>query len=129
MTIYTDGAARGNPGPAGVGVYIPPHGRFKKFIGQTTNNVAEYSAVLFALEKAKQLRAQEVRILMDSQLVAEQLSRHFRIKDKALASLFVKIWNASIGFKKISYQYIPREQNKIADALANQAIDNFLKNQ
>lgn len=124
--IHTDGGARGNPGPAGIGVVIEFGGQkktFKKFIGRATNNQAEYYAVMVALEKAKELKLDAIDIFLDSELVASQLSQKFRVKDKDLGQLFVKIWNLSLTFKKIKYHHIYREDNKEADKLVNQAID------
>ncbi len=133
LIIYTDGGARGNPGPAGIGcvIYDPSAGsgqvkkvaEVSKFIGKTTNNQAEYKAVIAALEKAKELGAKEVEIYSDSELVTQQLNQKYKIKNKNLAPLFVRIWNLSIGFKKISYKHISRELNKEADRLVNLAID------
>lgn len=128
LKVFTDGASRGNPGLAGAGVYFPAHGGYHRFLGEATNNVAEYSAVILALEKAKEFGAKEVEMYMDSKLVAEQLSGRYKVKNKNLARFFLKIWNLSHDFRKISYQHIPREENARADAMANEAIDNYLKN-
>ncbi len=128
--IYTDGGARGNPGPAGIGVIIKFDNQvkeFKKFIGIATNNQAEYQAVIFGLTKAKELGINEVDVFMDSELVTNQLNQKFKIKDKDLASLFVKVWNLSLGFKRIKYHHIFREDNKRADYLVNLAIDKGAK--
>ena len=126
--IYTDGGARGNPGPAGIGYVIYDQDRKiiyegKKFIGEATNNQAEYLAVLEAIQTAKNLGAGELIFYMDSELVMSQLTQKFKIKNAELRKLFVQIWNLSQGFKKVSYHYIPREQNSFADSLVNQAID------
>lgn len=130
LQIYTDGGARGNPGPAGIGVVVWEGndliGRYKKFIGEATNNQAEYEAVLFALQKVKGLEPDKVDIYMDSELAVNQLSRRYKIKNQELGSLFVKIWNLMIEFKKVEFHYIPREENKEADKLVNQAIDEEL---
>lgn len=128
IIIYTDGGARGNPGPAGVGVVITDEqgkkiGEYSKYIGIATNNQAEYQGVVLALQKAKTLKAKKIDCYLDSQLVAEQLSRKFKIKDKNLGSLFVKIWNLSLDFEKINFYHIPRERNKEADRLVNKAIN------
>ncbi len=127
LTIYTDGAARGNPGPAGIGIVIIKDGkvikRYGKYIGKATNNQAEYQAVIFGLEKAKALKAKKVDFYLDSELVTEQLNRKYKIKDKDLASLFIKVWNLSLDFKEINFYRVSREKNKEADKLANQAID------
>lgn len=125
-TIYTDGGARGNPGPAGIGVvlkYDNKHLTFKKYIGEATNNQAEYQAVIFGLQKAKELGAQEVDVFLDSELVQQQLSQKYKIKNPDLGPLFVKVWNLAIGFKKVKYVHIRRSDNKLADKLVNEAID------
>ncbi|MDD4333434.1 MAG: ribonuclease HI family protein [Patescibacteria group bacterium] len=128
LIIYTDGGARGNPGPGGIGAVAYNTERnvvfeISRFIGHSTNNQAEYKAVIAALHKAQEIGAEELEFFLDSELVVKQLNREYRVKDKDLAPLFVQIYNASIGFKKVSYKHIPREMNKIADRLANEAMD------
>lgn len=134
IIIYTDGGSRGNPGPAGVGVVISLGKgdilkRYSKDIGERTNNEAEYEAVIFALSKVKQLFGKEkskeieIEINMDSQLVARQLNGEYRINEEKLFPLFIKIWNLKMDFGKISFLEIPREKNKEADRLANEAMD------
>jgi ribonuclease HI len=132
LIIYTDGGARGNPGPAGAGVAIYDEhknllSKHFKFLGDMTNNQAEYEAVVYAICEAKKIGAQEIDFYLDSELLVGQLSREFKIKNMELAKYFIKIWNAGQAFKKISYYHIPREENKVADKLVNQAIDGFLK--
>ncbi|MFN3301432.1 MAG: ribonuclease HI family protein [Patescibacteria group bacterium] len=129
--IYTDGGARGNPGPAAIGIIIYDENRnlikkYSKFIGETTNNQAEYEAVIQALKEAKQLMAEEIDCYLDSKLLVGQLNRKFKIKDQELSKAFIKIWNLSQSFKKINFFYIPREKNKEADALVNLAIDKMV---
>ena len=129
-TIHTDGGARGNPGPAGIGVVLEFDGQthnFKKYIGETTNNQAEYKAVILGLEKAKELGADEVDVFLDSELVQQQLSQKYKVKNQGLAPLFVQAWNLSIGFKKIKYVHVRREDNKEADALVNKVLDEAIK--
>jgi len=128
LIIYTDGGARGNPGPAGLGVVIYNEKKEKiaeisEYLGVATNNQAEYKAVIAALQKAAHLGAAELEFYLDSELVVKQLNREYRVKDKDLAPLFLQIHNLSIKFRKISYTHIYRERNKEADALANQAMD------
>lgn len=128
LIIYTDGGARGNPGPAGIGAVLYNEQReivseISVYLGRATNNQAEYRAVIAALEKAKQLGADELDLFLDSELVVRQLNREYKVKNKELAPLFLNIHNLSLGFKKISYTHVPREQNSLADALANQAMD------
>jgi len=127
INIYTDGSSRGNPGPASLGVVIKDKkekvlGAWKKLIGIATNNQAEYQALIFGLEKAKKIKAEEINCFSDSKLVVEQINRRFKIKDKKLAILFIKAWNLSQSFKKINFYYLPREDNKEADYLANSAF-------
>lgn len=127
LQIFTDGGARGNPGPAGVGVVIWSGnelvGRHNAYIGEATNNQAEYKAVILALEEVKKIGAEELEFFLDSELVVKQLNREYKVKDKDLAPLFVQVWNLSLGFKKATFQHVPREKNKEADKLVNEAID------
>ncbi|MFA6428127.1 MAG: ribonuclease HI family protein [Candidatus Buchananbacteria bacterium] len=125
-SMYTDGGARGNPGPAGIGVVIELGGtifRYKEFIGVGTNNQAEYQAVLLGLTKAQELGVKELECFLDSELVVEQLNLNYKVKDKNLGVLFVKAWNLIHGFKKVTFKHIPREKNKEADRLVNEALD------
>lgn len=124
--LHTDGGARGNPGPAGIGAVLEFGGRkheFKKYIGETTNNQAEYQALVLGLEKAKNFGVEEIDCLLDSELVVKQLNREYKVKDKDLAVQFVKVWNLAQGFKKIIFKHVFREDNKEADRLVNEAID------
>lgn len=128
LIIYTDGGARGNPGPAGLGVIIYNEkqevvAELSEYLGVSTNNQAEYQAVIAALKKAQELGAKEVDFFLDSELVVRQLNREYKVKNQELAPLFLAIHNLSINFKKIIYTHIPREKNARADALANQAMD------
>lgn len=124
--IHTDGGARGNPGPAGIGValdYDKKHLTFKEYIGAATNNQAEYQAVILGLIKAKELGAQEVDVFLDSELVQQQLSGFYKVKNHDLGNLFVKVWNLQQSFKKVKFVHIRRSDNKEADKLVNEAID------
>ena len=124
--IYTDGGARGNPGPSGIGVVINMGGEkkyFKEFIGRATNNQAEYRAVILALEKAKVLGVETIDFFMDSELICNQLKRIYKVKDQELGVLFVKVWNLMQGFKKVTFRHVMRGDNKEADRLVNEAID------
>lgn len=129
IILKTDGGARGNPGPAAIGVVLEDEQKkvikeFGRYIGETTNNQAEYQALLAGLTEAYKLGAEEINCYLDSELVVKQLKREYKVKDKELAPLFIKVWNLSQNFKKISYHHIPREQNKHADMLVNKALDN-----
>ncbi|MBU3918954.1 ribonuclease HI family protein [Patescibacteria group bacterium] len=131
--IYTDGASKGNPGPASIGVAIYNSAgvllkEYSELIGETTNNVAEYQAVIFALKKLKALygkkNAKESIILInsDSKLLVKQLNGEFRLKDEKIQKLFIEIWNEKMDFKQVLFKQIPREKNQLADSLANQAF-------
>lgn len=129
-TLYTDGGARGNPGPAGIGAVLIIGNkvqRHKRYLGKTTNNQAEYQALIMGLEQAKIAGADEVECFLDSELVVKQLNREYKVKDKDLAPLFVKVWNLANDFKKADFKHIFREQNKEADLLVNEIIDEHLK--
>jgi len=131
LILYTDGGARGNPGPAGIGVVIFDKagnvaGKISEYIGEATNNQAEYKALIAGLAKAKELGGQEIEVFLDSELVVKQLNRKYRVKDKRLALLFVKAYNSSLGFKKIIFKHILREKNDLADKLVNLALDKRL---
>ena len=128
LIIYTDGGARGNPGPSGIGAVLYDENKqvvaeVSEFLGKATNNQAEYQAIIFALEKAKTLGAETIAIFADSELVVKQLRGEYKVKNKDLAPLFLKIYNLSLAFKKITYTHIRRELNSAADALANKAMD------
>ena len=128
ITIYSDGGARGNPGPAGIGAVLLSSDdnvlvEISEYIGETTNNQAEYRALLAALKKAKDLGAVEIEAYLDSELVVKQLNKEYKVKNKDLAPLFVQIYNISLGFKKISFSHVRREMNKHADRLANESMD------
>jgi ribonuclease HI len=126
--IYTDGGARGNPGPAGIGAVIYDADKnilaeISEYIGEATNNQAEYRALIAAIKKASILGVSEIDFFLDSELVVKQLNREYRVKNKDLAPLFVQVYNESLNFKKVTYTHIRREMNAEADKLANLAMD------
>lgn len=127
LTIFTDGGARGNPGPAGIGVVIKSDGKtikeYGRYIGETTNNQAEYQALVSALQSAKELGGTEIELFMDSELIVKQLKGEYRVRDADLAPLFLKVHNLRAGFKKFFVAHIRREKNKEADKMVNEAID------
>jgi len=128
VVVYVDGAARGNPGPAGAGAaLLDANGRIvgevSVYLGKCTNNVAEYRAVELALEKAQQIGARAVRIRTDSTLIAKQLSGDFRVKNGNLVPLYQRVKELAAGFDHFVVEEIPREGNRRADVLANNAID------
>ena len=128
LIIYTDGGARGNPGPSGIGGVIYDAGRKKiaeisEPIGHATNNQAEYKAVIAAMKKAKELGGEELEFYLDSELIVKQLKREYKVKNGDLAPLFLQVYNLEMDFKKVNFHHVPREKNKEADALANKAMD------
>ncbi|MCJ7826044.1 ribonuclease HI family protein [Patescibacteria group bacterium] len=135
LIVFTDGGARGNPGPAGIGVIVKTESgktiqKISQKIGETTNNVAEYTAVIKALEWMRanatilQLNNFTINFFLDSTLVVNQLNGLFKVKDAKLRELLLKvrILEQEVG-GKIYYSSIPREKNMEADALVNQALD------
>ncbi len=128
LIIYSDGGARGNPGPAATGIVIKNEqgenlDSFGEYLGEQTNNYAEYMALISGLKKAEELKADEVECLVDSKLVCEQLKGNWKIKEPTLQKLFVVAYNLSAQFKKVTYRHIPREKNKEADAEVNKVLD------
>jgi ribonuclease HI len=128
LVLHVDGGARGNPGPAAVGVVISgPDGELveelAETIGVATNNVAEYRAVLLGLERATALGAGEVQIVNDSELVAKQLSGAYKVKHPAMKPLYEQAMSALGAFERWQIRSVPRAQNAQADALVNRALD------
>ncbi|HNV96798.1 MAG TPA: ribonuclease HI family protein [bacterium] len=125
--LYTDGGSRGNPGPSAIGGVIYDGNKiikqFNECIGITTNNQAEYRALIKGLEIAKDLEIKELECFLDSELVVKQVNREFKVKDKDLAVLFVRVWNMKQEFQKITFTHVIREQNFYADKLVNQALN------
>jgi ribonuclease HI len=128
IVAYTDGACRGNPGPAAAAAVLLVDDQVvaerSKYLGKSTNNRAEYEAVILALTAAAELNAVAVTICTDSQLIARQLTGRYRIKNEDLIPLRDKIKELAAGFRKFSIIEIPREKNKPADGLANRCLDN-----
>ena len=128
VKIYTDGGARGNPGPAAIGIIIKNEAgeiikKHAECIGEATNNIAEYKAIIKGLELAKHFEPEEIHCYLDSELVVKQLKQEYRVKDAKLQPLFIKVWNLKMGFKKISFTHIRREMNAEADSLLNIELD------
>ena len=128
VVIHTDGASRGNPGPASIGVVIADEdGRVLLELGEalrpTTNNVAEYTAVIRALERAAELGARRVRAMMDSQLVVRQLNGNYRVKHPDMIPLYRRVLELIQRFDSVTFEHVPREENVEADRMANQALD------
>lgn len=128
--MYTDGGSRNNPGPAAVGVFIETlRKQYGHYIGEKTNNEAEYEAVILGLKKIKQnigkekAKNTEIEIFLDSEFVAKQMNHEYKVKEPELQKLFLEVWNLMLDFGKVTFNHIPRERNKVADKLVNQALD------
>ncbi|MBR9679803.1 MAG: ribonuclease HI family protein [Candidatus Altiarchaeota archaeon] len=130
MDLHTDGAARGNPGPAGGGAVLSEAGKTvsekAKFFGKKTNNESEYLALVEGLKLAKAAKVKSLKVYMDSQLIVRQMKGEYRIKSKNLLPIWKQALALSVGFDKIEFFHIKRELNRRADQLANQAIDSAL---
>ena len=126
LEIYTDGACSGNPGLSGIGVVIKENGNIvkemSKDLGEATNNIAEYMAVIYALQEALILRADKVILKTDSELVYKQCIGKYKVKHANIKPLFDQVKHLFNGFKEIKIQHIPRDQNKDADGLARKAV-------
>jgi ribonuclease HI len=136
LVIRTDGAARGNPGPASAGAVLidasrpnsldpdaPPVAVIARALGIRTNNVAEYAGLVLALREARRLGASEVDLLLDSKLIVEQLNGRWRVKDAKLKGFFEEARTHLAGLRRWSAKHEPRARNRAADALANLALD------
>lgn len=131
VKVYTDGASRGNPGSAAVGVLIQDESgneikTFKKFIGECTNNVAEYTALIESVKLLKELNEpfEEINFFCDSELIVKQIRGEYKIRNKDLINLSLEFWKEIKSLNiKFSIKHIPREENKTADKLANEALD------
>ena len=128
LIIFTDGGARGNPGPAATGIVIKDESgktidSFGEYLGEQTNNFAEYSALIAGLKKAKELGASDIESILDSELVVKQMQREYKVKEPTLQKKFIEAYNASMQFKKITFRHTARENNKEADAIVNKILD------
>ena len=139
LIIFTDGGARGNPGPAAGGVVIKNNTgeiilKTSKYLGETTNNVAEYEALVLALQKAKgvfkvqKIKNKNLECYLDSELIVKQLNHEYKIKDENMQKLFIKVWNLILDFNSVKFIHIPREENKLADEMVNRELDKQEKN-
>jgi ribonuclease HI len=141
LIIYTDGGSRGNPGSGAIGVVVCDSREkilkeYGEYLGENiTNNEAEYQAVIFAFKKVKALFGKEkvknieLEIKSDSELLVKQLTGKYKIMEPKIQLLFIAAWNSKIEFKQVNFINIPREENKEADRLVNQALDNQLSPQ
>lgn len=128
VILYADGGSRGNPGPAGIGVVLLDEKKKKlkevyKYIGETTNNNAEYNALICGLEEAKAIGADEVMVNLDSELVVKQLNGEYRVKNAEIKPLFEEAIAGLKKFKAFKICHIDRSENKDADKLVNKAIN------
>lgn len=130
LRIFTDGGSRGNPGPAGCGAIIKDADtgdvlkELHEYLGEATNNQAEYQAVILGLKEAISLDPETIMVVADSELLVKQLTGVYRVKNEGLVERFAEVKNLEARFgKQIRYRHVPREQNKEADALANKAMD------
>ncbi len=130
-SLFCDGASRGNPGLAGAGaVLLNPRGeaaaQLARFLGETTNNVAEYQALILGLKEAARLGARKLKVFADSELLVRQLNGQYRVKSPHLLPLWRLAQNELQNFESVSLAHVPRAQNHLADDLANRAIDQRL---
>lgn len=129
IVIFTDGGSRNNPGDAGLGAYITQHGvaiaELSEYLGKQTNNFAEYTAVIRALEWCLEngLSEESIAFKMDSKLVVEQVQGNWKVKEPTLKPLVARVRELAAQFPTVTFAHIPREQNKEADRLANEAMD------
>jgi len=128
INIFIDGASRGNPGPSGIGILFCDDKdnvvkKLFKFIGNSTNNVAEYSALIYAMQEALIDRYDHVKIKSDSELLTKQLAGEYKVKNDNLRPYYEMFQHIARGFNKVEIIPIGREDNSIADKLANKAID------
>ncbi len=128
---FIDGASRGNPGPSSIGVvFHDEKGKLVKKlsekIGLTTNNHAEYCALIFALQEAIMMGVRELDVFTDSELLARQFSGEYKVREESLKVLYFLVRHLRQGFKRLTVKHVPREQNKLADQEANKALDQEL---
>jgi ribonuclease HI len=131
LIVACDGAARGNPGPAGAGaVIVSPEGhiqaRIGKFLGESTNNVAEYMGLILGLKRARAMGLRELDVLSDSELMVKQLNGQYAVKAEHLKPLHDEAMQLLGAFPGITVRHVPREENKLADEMSNRAIDERL---
>ena len=134
FVIRTDGGSRGNPGPAAIGAVIENENgavlkEVAEYIGETTNNEAEYRAVIEAFKKLKSMvgkaeaKKASIRVFADSELLVKQLNGEYKVENAKIQRFFLELWNLKVDFGEVAFHAVPREQNKAADRLVNQALD------
>ncbi|NQT48060.1 MAG: ribonuclease HI family protein [Chloroflexi bacterium] len=131
LTVYVDGASRGNPGPAAIGAVIEddegaPKVKLSCYIGETTNNQAEYKALIMGIREAALLGAEYIDMKSDSELLVEQVRGNYKVRNANLKPLFQEVRQILREFKSFTITHIPRRENTAADALANEALDVYL---
>lgn len=129
LIFYIDGASQGNPGPAGIGVVVCDEKgsvleNISEYIGEDTNNIAEYNALIYALEEGLIRKADSIQINTDSELLVKQLNGEYKVKDERLKRLFKNAQRLLKGYKQVRVNHIERDKNKGADKLATKAVDN-----
>lgn len=132
ISMFTDGGSRGNPGPAAIGIVIKEKDRvvreFGKYIGESTNNDAEYKALLEGLGILKEMGVEEVACFLDSELVVKQLNGLYKVKNENIKKHWKQIKTLEKNFSKITYEHVRREKNKDADKIVNEVLDSaFIK--
>lgn len=132
LKLYCDGGAIGNPGPAACAAILKDEkgnilDQKAEFLGETTNNIAEYNALILGLNLAKKFKPKELTVYLDSQLLVNQILGKYKIKEKDLGLLFIKVWNLKQNFPKINFVHIPRQQNKETDSLVRKKINEIFK--
>ena len=132
LRIYTDGGSRGNPGPAASGAVLKELDedgnereleRTGKFLGETTNNQAEYTAIIIGLTRAKELGAEIVEVVMDSELAVKQLNGEYKVKNRGIAERFLEIYHLRPAFRRVTFRHVKRAFNKEADTVVNEVLD------
>ena len=130
--LFIDGACKGNPGPGGVGVVIRQDGKvikeLSRYIGQCTNNIAEYTALIFALQECLLLRAESIKVNTDSELLFRQMIKDYKVRHPNIVGLYNQAVHLAGGFKEFSISHIPRSLNSDADRLATLAVEGNFKN-
>lgn len=133
MNIFIDGACSGNPGQAAIGVVFKQNGKIieeiAKPIGEATNNIAEYSALIYALQEALVRQVKEVKVFTDSELVFHQMTGTYKVKDQRLKFFYDQVQQLKRGFRRVELRHIPREENKEADKLATRAVSHLHRKQ
>lgn len=131
-TLFADGGARGNPGPAGAGAVVYDNdqnivGEISKFLGEKTNNWAEYEALICGLgaikKQAKELSNTTVVVKLDSELIVKQMRGEYKVKHPELKKQFARVQDLIVDFAEVTFTHVPREENTVADQLANDAMD------